>query len=402
MCRVFRSIVSVAGVVVSLVTAIPANAEPRVATTWREPQESVAVAVDRAGRVYTATTGWHRNRGHGVVRAYRPDGSLRWERTWRPASTSVHAWAITVGPGGDVIVAGAINRYVEPGGCDEIWGWGWAIRAWNPDGNVAWQRLQPGWRTCDVFGTSGRVVDAAADTVAMGVWYGHEYGSWGYVVTFDTDGHRRWRRWIDPPSSENESIGDVAVGHGGSVYVAATRNLGALDDPERDQDAILVKLADDGSLRWIRAAPDASDLGVSDSDRGASVAVASRGVFFSSLLAESDGSRRIRLARYGTDGTLRWDRDVPRVSWWREADAFVGTSGHAVVLASAERNRGAGTHIALRGYGMSGGLRWHHHVGRIEERSWGPTALDANVTAVVVAGRPARVHDWTRVWLLMD
>ena len=221
-----RALVVASIVVVGLSTA--AGARPSMRATWRAVPAAEHVAVDRAGRIYTVTTSSRHGRARVEVRAYRPDGGPRWERVWRPAHASVSANAIATGPGGIVLVAGAIHRTDHPGDCDEIWSWGWALRAWGPDGRVRWQRTQPGWRTCDVFGTSGREVSAAGDTIALAIGYGSEYSANARVAVADLDGHWRWIRDLRFANSENELVGDIAVGPGGAIYLGATVRVGGL------------------------------------------------------------------------------------------------------------------------------------------------------------------------------
>ncbi len=381
-------------------------AAPSVQVSWRSEPE-VAVAVDGAGRIYTATTLQGPRRSRVVVRSSRPDGSLRWERVWRPADATVSARDIATGPGGIVVVSGAIGRFEPPFPCDEIWSWGWAVRAWSADGTARWQRLQRGWHTCDVFGTSGRTVAAAGNTVAVGVWHGSEYSSGARILDFSLGGRLRWQRELRFPGSENQSLGDLAVGRGDAVYVAATRNQGAFEEPEADQDAVLVKLRPDGTTAWRRTAPDRVAGVRDDSDYGTGVATTPDGVMFASVLFEPGSEPRARLARYTSAGGLRWERSVPGVylgaSRWSWFDALAAVWAGGPILAGNEREAdGHGSRVTLRGYDGTGAPRWRVRLGPETGKLWGVTGIDADGRSIVVTGYPAGdgSDSSARVWVL--
>lgn len=380
-------------------------ASPTVRVSWRSGPD-VAVAVGGAGRVYTAQTEQGPRRSRVVVRAYSPEGELRWERVWRPADATVQARDIATGPGGLVVVSGAISRFDPPFPCDDIWSWGWAVRAWSADGTARWQRLQAGWHACEVFGTLGRTVAAAGDTVAVGVWHGSEYSSGAKVLDFRLDGRLRWQRELRFPGSENQSVGDVAVGRGDAVYIAATRNQGALDTPEPDQDAMLVKLNPDGTTAWSRSVPDRVAGVQDDLDYGTGVATTSDGVVFASVLFEPGAEPRARLARYASDGRLLWERFVPgvylRASRWSWFDAFAGVWSGGSILAGNEREAdGHGSHVTLRGYDGTGTQRWRVRLGPETGKLWGVTGIDAEGRTIVVTGYPVGDPSIGRVWVLL-
>ena len=396
---------SVAAIIVAVTLGSPfgpahaSTGAPSTAVVWREPGDRVSVAVSASGRMYTAATIYREGRVVTVVRALRPDGSLVWARTWAPAHAAVGAWDVAIGPKDSVIVAGAINHASGPGACDEIWDWGWAIRMWGASGSVRWQRTQPGWRSCDVFGTSARAVGASTTGIAIAVDSGSEYSSEGRVVTFDLEGRQRWETTIDPRGSVNEYLSDIAIADGGAVYVAGSRNVGAFEEPERDADAMLVKLASSGSVRWMRHTPDRGPA--EDLDRGTAVTVDPNGIVFAAVLGNATRLDHARIARYTPSGTVRWARSIHWVAGRRWIHAFVRTAGDVSMVATVARNAdGLGTYIAVRGYGSTGDLLWRRSLGAGPDRAWGPTTMDANGARIVVAGRPALATIWTRVWLL--
>lgn len=399
-------LVVVLGAAVVALQCLPVSvlASPSVRVSWR-PGSEVAVALDGAGRVYTAATVAGPRRSRVVVGSYTRDGDLRWERVWRPADATVRAHDLAIGPGGLVVVSGAISRFDPPFPCDDIWSWGWAVRAWSADGTARWQRMQAGWRACEVFGTSGRTVAAARDTVAVGVWHGDEYSSGARILDFDVNGRLRWQRELTFPGSEHQSLGDVAVGRGDAVYVAATRNRGALDEPERDQDAVLLKLRPDGATAWIRAAPDRVAGLPEDHDVGSGVTATPDGVVFVAVLFEPRSEPGARIARYTAGGELRWERSVSGVyleaSRWSWFDAYAGVWTGGSILAGNERESdGHGSHVTLRGFDGAGMQRWRVRLGADTGKLWGVYSLDAEGRTIAVSGYPVGDPSSARVWVL--
>jgi hypothetical protein len=379
-------------------TSVSSSAAPAVVASWRSRPEAVGVAVDRPGRVYTVSNITTHRRRAVLLRAYRTDGSLLWERRWRPPESRVFALDVAIGPGGMVLVTGSIQR------CDSIWGWGWIIRAWDRDGRALWQRGEPGWRECEVFATRGNAVAAAGDTVAMVARISDEYSTAAQILSFDLDGHLRWARPFRLSNSRYEFVDDVAVGIGGAIYLAATARVGGYEDsPDLDQDAVLVKLRQDGSTAWRRLAPDRTPGTGEDRDVGTGVAMKDRDVFFSSVSDEADGPRA-RLARYEAGGSLQWERQIRGAYQRPDSDrreVLVSTWGGGAILAGKERGQdGRGTRVALRGFRGAGRQAWRIALGTGSERFWSVTGLDAEGSIIAVAGRPERRYGWSRVWVL--
>jgi hypothetical protein len=330
-------------------TSVSSSAAPAVVASWRSRPEAVGVAVDRPGRVYTVSNITTHRRRAVLLRAYRTD-------------------------------------------------------AWDRDGRALWQRGEPGWRECEVFATRGNAVAAAGDTVAMVARISDEYSTAAQILSFDLDGHLRWARPFRLSNSRYEFVDDVAVGIGGAIYLAATARVGGYEDsPDLDQDAVLVKLRQDGSTAWRRLAPDRTPGTGEDRDVGTGVAMKDRDVFFSSVSDEADGPRA-RLARYEAGGSLQWERQIRGAYQRPDSDrreVLVSTWGGGAILAGKERGQdGRGTRVALRGFRGAGRQAWRIALGTGSERFWSVTGLDAEGSIIAVAGRPERRYGWSRVWVL--
>ncbi len=199
--------------------------------------------------------------------------------------------------------------------------------------------------------------------------------------------------------SQNEVVRDVAVGLGDTVYLAASVRVGAFDAPERDQDAMLVKLAPDGTTAWRRTVPEPVAGGAEDRDNGTGVVVSRGAVYFAARVSAGEG-QIARIARYTTAGSLRWERHVSGIST-RFEGPFVRVWAGGPVVAGSERNAGGGgSHVSLRGYDPSGSQHWHLRLGPAVQRYWGATAFDARGGTLVASGRPSQAWRWSRVWVL--
>ena len=378
--------------------APPVAAGPRLTVHLRLAPAAIAMAVDAHGRAYTVTNDEHPRRSHAVLRAFAADGSLRWERIWRPQDASVYAVDLAVSPVGTVAVTGRIKAAHPTTPCDEIWSYGWAVRTWRPDGNTLWQRSQPGWRTCKVFGTSGRAVAIGGGSVAIAAQHADEYSGSIDLIAFDLHGHDRWTRPVRVPGSQDEVAGDLAVGAGGSVFLAATSGHLFMSVEPDDENATLVKYRADGSLAWLRLVPDDAHGPGPDRDRGTSVALLPHGVVLGSLMDEPSGATRARIAAYGFGGGPRWEHRFP--AGYHYNDVFVASWHRGAILANTEPDAdGTGSHVVLRGFDGAAHLRWRLRPGPNSDASWGPTDLDAAGDAIAVTGRPFGTERWCRLWV---
>lgn len=200
------------------------------------------------------------------------------------------------------------------------------------------------------------------------------------------------------PGSKDEIVGDLAVGAGGSVYLAATSGVLFFEGDSEDENATLVKYLADGSLAWLRLVPDGGLGSGVDRDRGTSVAMLPNGVVLGSLMDEPSGAARARIAAYGFGGGLRWEHRF--VAGYHYVDVFVASGNRGPILANTEPDAdGAGSHVVVRGFGETGDLRWKLSPGPTSDASWGPTSLAAAGDAIAVVGRPFGTERWSRLWV---
>jgi hypothetical protein len=393
---------SVAVVVVCLGLALPAAAaRPRVSATFLHRPAVQAAAVDALGRAYTISNGTSATDRAAILRAYSFDGSLRWERAWRIPHADVFALDVGVAPAGAIAVAGRVLSTDPARPCDEIWGNGWAVRTWSPSGAVSWQRTEPGWRKCEVGATSGTAVAIGADSVALGIQYADEYFASVDLMSLDRDGSRRWVRHVRASDSQNERVGDLAVGFGGAVYLAGTLNAVTLDSGEHDADAVLAKFHSNGSLAWMRRVPDGPPSSADDFDAGTSAAVGGHRVLFGALLDEPRDPKA-RIAAYGLGGALKWQRNEPtvRTRSRRWPGPWVGFWRGGALLAGTEFVAGSrSSRPVVRGFSLGGAGLWRVRLGR-DDAFWGGQAFASSGDLIVTAGGGYLSDREDRVWIL--
>jgi hypothetical protein len=248
-----RSIVGTVVAVVVLATT-PAHAGPD--PTWvREVGSTLQdVATVPGGGIAVAGA-----KGDAMlVRVYGVGGALRWSRTWRP-----HGWTVTgiapnatargvaVGPSGEVYVGGILGA-----GCE---GGGWFLRAYGPDGRLRWHREEVGWRRCRATTTAiGMDADGRGMVVAIDR-FGccDDPSSEGWVRAYGPGGRIRW---IDPfevpgiPVAYSDHVFDVVIASGGTIYAVGrvSRTAEAELDDRFDRDAVVRALSSDGRPIWTR------------------------------------------------------------------------------------------------------------------------------------------------------
>jgi hypothetical protein len=376
-----------------MLVPVAVRAAPVVTHAWQSNRQIAAVAIDDHRRVFAVDENTY---GPLVLRAYRPDGTLRWSRTWRVRDGALSANDVALGPGGIVLVSGRVSP--DPSlGCSEIWSHGWAIAVFDRDGRLLWHRTQPGWRTCEATATSGGAIAGGGDTIAMVARQADEYSSRARILAFDLDGRLRWRTAFRQPGSGDQWVTDLAVGASSGIYVSGTFNVQTLDSPPTDQDAVLLKLRADGGRAWRRALPDPPHR----DDRSGGLTLVD-GTVIVGWIAQRQGVDRGHVAAYSFDGARWWRREIPRVVQSGWGDLSLATWRHGPVLATTQRDADEhGTHVLLRAWDEDGGPRWTRLLRHRPDRSTVATGLAASRAAIVVVGRPpGQAGDWSQVWVL--
>jgi len=210
--------------------------------TWAGPEtfgddeaNDVAVASDGSLYVTGFTVGVA---GDAVLLKFSPDGTLLWQNRWG-GSGSDQAQAVAVGADGSVYVSG---------GTSSFGGGGVFVLKFAPDGTLVWQKH---WGTGDEAGQGVAVGPDANIYVAGVAARPAQVGASDLVLLkIDPAGVLLWQRAY-AAATNVDARGGVTVAPDGSIYVA-----GALQDVPAGGtvvvDALVVKFAPDGSLRWDR------------------------------------------------------------------------------------------------------------------------------------------------------
>lgn len=277
----------------------------QVGTAGEDVSASSGVAVGPSDTVVLAGEKAGGSSGVDVLlRAFRPDGEAAWTRDF---GTSDHdgANAVEAAPDGRIVVAGwTYGTLAAPaqGGEDAF------VRAWTPDGTVAWT---------DQFGTAefedirDLAVDASGAIVAVGDTNGDlvgpSAGSYDvFVRKYRPDGGVAWTRTFGTPD-DDYAAGVAATADGDVIVTASTDGvLGAASSGSRD--VVVRRLRADGSPRWTR------QLGTPAFDASAGVAVTPAGdivvagVTGGALAGPSTGGQDGFVRKMSATGSEIWTR----------------------------------------------------------------------------------------------
>jgi hypothetical protein len=324
-----------------------AVAAPRV--EWTRQFAGSVMAVDTSSNGATGAVGsrWAPG-GHQTMSivVYGPRGGQRWQGTWRPAGESAFASAVAIASDGSIYVGG--HRTLTDVYESETW---WFLRRYAANGTLMWHRDQlPAqhprtWGSINAISVRGAgVIVAGDDTGCCDVGAGQD----GWVRAFGGNGGLLWTNRFEPPgipSSTQDLVWDLAV-HGGAIYAAGQVAIGTPDEPWRDLEAVVARLAPDGSLTWARVF---RDPGIQDDwDAAMSITVAA-GRPVAAIQMNATISAWTRLVGLGPEsGAFRWSA---RTDGW--PSVIGGTSTGTLFLIARHPEI-----YTLREFGPRGGLRW--------------------------------------------
>jgi hypothetical protein len=305
----------------------------------------------------------------GFVIQFDTDGTERWRR-WFGSDHADWTADVTVGPGGDVFVAGYAAGDLRGTGSGSAF-----LVRFDRDGNEAWRRQFGAARRADEV-AYGLGVVADADGNAYVTWVAEAVVSdpvdLALVSKFDAGGAEVWRR----PFAEGFPYAAMAVDAEGRVLVAAPTDGGVAIvtfDPAGEEvgrraistddvvanlrilsdgrvyltgtappvvgdafDAYVAAFASDGAPIWRR------QLGTINADYGRAVAVADDGRVLmtgASEIQDAFDEERIDvfLVLLDADGEERWRRRYGGDDGGRDwaSDAVFGVDGHPVVIGGA-------------------------------------------------------------------
>jgi hypothetical protein len=334
---------------VSVLFVLPSrSAQTAPRQEWTRQFPGSVMAVDTSSSGYTAVAGsqWAADdRDAMFVTVYGPQGGRRWQAAWRPAGRSAYATAVAVASDGSVYVGGSRSGDVEYG---ETW---WFLRRYAANGTLTWHRDQlraqhpRTWGSINAISVRGEgVIVAGDDTGCCDVGAGQD----GWVRAFGGNGGLLWMNRFEPPgipSRTQDLVWDLAI-HGGAIYAAGQVAIGTFDEPWRDLEAVVARLAPDGSLTWARVF---RDPGIQDDwDAVMSIAIAA-GRPVAAIQMNATTSAWTRFVGLGPDtGAVRWSSGTD--GW---PSVIGGTSTGTLFLIARHPEI-----YTLREFGPRGGLEW--------------------------------------------
>ena len=252
----------------------------------------VAVGLDGSAYVAGRTLGV---RGDALLLKFDATGALVWQRTWgRDANSSENAEAVATAADGSVYLVGGTTN-------PDTGAFSLLVLKFAGDGTLVWGKTWDG-----AGGEPGVAVSPDGFVYVVGT-VARPNTSFQFDMLVlkiaPADGSVVWQRTY-AAGDIVDARGGVAVALDGSVYVA-----GGLQQPEHgfvDLDAVLVKLAPDGSLLWDRT------WGGGSGDSPAGVAVAPDGSVYlvgqtNSFAVGSDDAFVVRFLPSGkTVEALTW------------------------------------------------------------------------------------------------
>jgi subtilisin-like proprotein convertase family protein len=246
---------------------------------------------------------------------------------------------------------------------------------------------QRGW--IGQFGTAGQddstsiATDASGNLYLTGRTSGNladsnqgTYDAW--IAKRDANGEEIWKRQFGTVGYDAATA--VAVGASGNVYLTGWTDGVLGDGSNTGRDAWIAKYDSNGELLWKRqlgAAANSSSAGY-DLSKGA-VAVGSddsiylTGFTYGSLNGTNQGEADAWVAKYNSDGTEAWVRQLGTAAW-DEAHAIALDSSGSVYLTGRTRGNLEGSNAGdsdawVAKYTSTGTLTWTHQLGTDTEDS---------------------------------
>lgn len=240
----------------------------------------------------------------------------------------------------------------------------------------------------DQFGTVGQDESTSVATDAMGNLYltGRTSGDFAssnqgtydaWVGKRDANGMEIWKRQLGTTGYDTAT--GVAVGASGNVYVTGWTD-GVMEGTATGRNAWVAKYDSNGTQLWRKQLGDiatASNAGY-DLSKGA-VAVGSddsiylTGFTYGSLEGANQGEADAWVAKYSSDGTQQWVRQLGTQAW-DESHAIALDSAGSVYLTGRTKGNLSGTNAGdsdawVAKYTSTGTLAWTQQLGTLAEDS---------------------------------
>jgi hypothetical protein len=304
-----------------------------------------------------------------------PSGQTRWAIS---GGGPANEWItdMVYGPQGGIYIAGKLGVGAKLGSISPaniVGEHTQFVAKLNGQGKVLWVTPLGGGAKCDFMNTTGLALGPDGGLVVTGYYSGSiKMGKttlptrngpfYGYVARLAVGGTVNWAKAI--PTTEEVRTLDVAVDHGGGIYVSGyfsgkatfgAVSLASSKDPKKlkTADAFLTRLnPKNGGFVWTR------QMGGDHDDAGVALAVDSKGnallggtfmgrATFGSKTLTARGptgslARDIFLARFSSSGSMAWVTQVGGPDSDVLSDLSSDSAGNAVYMGWAERP-GAGT-----------------------------------------------------------
>ncbi|MEP3118082.1 MAG: SBBP repeat-containing protein, partial [Alphaproteobacteria bacterium] len=342
------------------------------------------------------------------IAKYNSDGTLAWAKNVGGTGHDF-AYSIEVDSSGNSYVTGAFNGTADfdPGagttnltsaGSSDVF-----IAKYNSDGTLAWAKNVGG--TISDYGQS-IAIDSSGNSYVTGYFYGTADFDPGagttnltsagtsdtFIAKYNSDGTLDWAKNVGGTNGDQGQ--SIQVDSSGNSYITGNFQGTADFDPGAgttnltsagNDDAFIAKYNSDGTLAW------AKNSGGTDFDIGYSIEVDSSGNsyvtgYFQGTVdfdpgagttnLTSAGVKDVFIAKYNSDGTLDWAKNVGGTSDDVSYSISVDSSGNSYVTGifqgTADFDPGAGTtNLTSAGnddafiakYDSDGALVWAKNVG---------------------------------------
>lgn len=243
------------------------------------------VATDGAGAIYVAGSTWGSVGGPNeggqdvFLVKYDRDGNVIWARqhgsTGGPFNHD-YTTSLAVAPDGSVYIGGYSDGSMDPGVPSDDYGDAFLLK-YDPGGNLVWGRLLGVSFPADYI--TGVSVAPSGDVYVTGWNYGGlDGGPVGgipdiLVAKFTSAGALEWTRQLGSTvlyAGSPYDYGSAVSADTGGVYVTGLTTADLEGNVHQGlEDAVLVRYAADGTLRWVRTLGGAGGWGVAQDGAGA-------------------------------------------------------------------------------------------------------------------------------------